>query len=155
MNSWDDILALVDRAKEGDQEAFDEVFARYSRRLESFIRRQLDVRLGRSIEFEDVVGETYLRAFCSIGQFRGATEGSLVGWLRTIAQRAIQDEGRRLRRSEAAHLAEFLEAGGPSPSQAARRTERFERLQRALESLSEDHRKVVLLARVSPRPWKR
>ena len=39
-----------------------------------------------------------------------------------------------------------------SQSRDARRNERFERLQRALDSLSDEHRRVVMLARIEKLP---
>ena len=45
-------------------------------------------------------------------------------------------------------LDEEVAASNPSPSKTARREERFDRLEAALEKLSPDHRRVIVLARI-------
>ncbi len=70
---------LVERAKSGDQSAFRAIMKKNSRRL---------YRVARAVmrddtEAEDVVQETYLRAFSDLSKFRG--ESSLTTWLTRIA----------------------------------------------------------------------
>lgn len=154
MSSQADISILIDRARGGDPDAFAEVFQEHAARIRPFIQRRLGARLGQVVEPEEVVNETFLRASRSIGQFRGCSAESLASWLRTIAQHVIQDQARRAARRQTVPLAEFVEAHDPTPSRSARRRERLERLQEALRNLSEDHRKVVLLARVEGLPIK-
>lgn len=70
---------LVERAKSGDHLAFRAIMERHNRRL---------YRVARAVmkddaEAEDVVQETYLRAFSRLSKFRG--ESSLATWLTRIA----------------------------------------------------------------------
>ncbi len=82
---------LVERAKSGDQSAFRAIMEKNSRRL---------YRVARAVmrddtEAEDVVQETYLRAFSNLATFRG--ESSLTTWLTRIALNEALGRKRRQR----------------------------------------------------------
>ncbi len=82
---------LVERVKSGDQSAFRAIMEKNSRRL---------YRVARAVmrddtEAEDVVQETYLRAFSNLATFRG--ESSLTTWLTRIALNEALGRKRRQR----------------------------------------------------------
>ena len=82
---------LVERVKSGDQSAFRAIMEKNSRRL---------YRVARAVmrddtEAEDVVQETYLRAFSNLATFRG--ESSLTTWLTRIALNGALGRKRRQR----------------------------------------------------------
>ena len=60
---------LVHRAQGGDQGAFDSLTKRYSGRLGSVIRSQLADHLRQSVNVEELVQETMVRAFRSLQRF--------------------------------------------------------------------------------------
>lgn len=70
---------LVERAHAGDAGVFRAIMQRHNRRLYRVARGVL----GDDSEAEDVVQETYLRAFRNLAGFRG--ESSLATWLTRIA----------------------------------------------------------------------
>jgi RNA polymerase sigma factor (sigma-70 family) len=71
--------SLVARARAGDFAALERVYRAYERPVYTLARR-----LTRSAEdAEDVLQETFLEVCRSLRQWRG--EGSLWGWIRTIA----------------------------------------------------------------------
>jgi RNA polymerase sigma-70 factor, ECF subfamily len=83
--------ALVERAKSGDQSAFRAIMDQHNRRL---------YRVARAVmkddsEAEDVVQETYLRAFSNLAKFRG--ESSLATWLTRIALNEAMGRKRKQR----------------------------------------------------------
>lgn len=85
-------VALVAAARCGDQQAFAELVTRYQRPLMS---RAL--RLTRQIEdADDLVQETFLRAWRSLGSFR--EDDRFGGWLFRILSNLAIDRGRHLRR---------------------------------------------------------
>jgi RNA polymerase sigma-70 factor (ECF subfamily) len=91
-----DMLAegeLVARARRGEREAFAAIIQRNNRRLYRVARGVL----RDDTEAEDVVQETYVRAFSAIGQFRG--EAGLSTWLTRIALNESLDRLRRRRPS--------------------------------------------------------
>lgn len=96
---------LVPLLREGDRAAFGVVIKRHNRRL---------YRVARSIirhddEAEDIVQETYVRAFANFAAFRG--EASLVTWLTRIAVNEALDRLRLKRRQ-----GDFDVLGGPDHS---------------------------------------
>ncbi|MGO4839156.1 sigma-70 family RNA polymerase sigma factor, partial [Rhizobiaceae sp. 2RAB30] len=89
---------LVDLARRRDEDAIRVLVQRYNRRL---------FRVARGIvrddaEAEDVVQETYVRAFTNLGSFRG--EAQLSTWLTRIALNEAL--GRMRRRRPTAELTE-------------------------------------------------
>ena len=96
---------------------------------------------------DDVLQETLAVAFQSIGRFSWQGEGSFYSWLGGIAEHVIANAARRKAWS---HLEIKRDFSGrdPTPSKNLRRNERFDRLQDALNRLSPDHRKALLLSRV-------
>ncbi len=84
-------LDLVARWKRGDERAATELVERHAASLSRFV-----VSLGKRDDVDDVVQETFVRAFGSIDGFRG--ESSLRTWLFTIARRLVLDHRRAERR---------------------------------------------------------
>jgi RNA polymerase sigma-70 factor (ECF subfamily) len=157
------------QARRGDREAFD----RLARENEAPLRSQIDFHLGAGlrsrVEIDDLLQETLLRAFRSMGQFEGETPAALRTWLAGIAHHAVVDCARRLTakktdyRREVALPAEpgsslgggrlsTLPSPSPSPSRLLRREERLDRLLGAVQTLSPDHRQVILLTLVERLP---
>src|ERR1700716_3765738 len=84
-------LELVARWKAGDQRAATLLVERHADAVSRFVSS-----LGARSDAEDVVQETFVRAFGSIDGFRG--ESSLRTWLFTIARRLVPDPRRSDRR---------------------------------------------------------
>ena len=82
-----ELRALVDAAREGDNVAVREVV----RRTQPSIWRLCNV-LGSAGEEDDLVQETYLRAFRSLSSFRG--EAPINAWLLSIARHVCADHVR-------------------------------------------------------------
>ncbi len=172
MEAWTEIRWLISAARGGDREAFEDLLKRFAGVVERTVEAEAGQHLRRRMDAEDLVQEALLRAFQSIGQFRGENDASFRSWLETVARHAVQDAGRRLgafggqRRFEMSieqgadegasswTLESELAAGGATPSQVVRRDERFDRLKRVLATLSEDHSRVIFLARVQGLPIK-
>src|SRR5262245_22189656 len=81
--------ALVFKAQRGDRAAFEELVRRTSRLV--FARLYLET--GDSHRAEDLLQETLLLAYRSLGTLR--EPGNLRGWLLTIAQNVVIDAARR------------------------------------------------------------
>ena len=58
---------LVERARQGDKMAFDMLVTKYERRLFRLVMRLLN----NQSEAEDVVQETFIKAYRALPQFRG------------------------------------------------------------------------------------
>jgi len=138
---------LVEMAQAGDRDAFDELVLHFQERLGDQVKSRLGARLQARTAPEDIVQETFGVAFETIGRFTWRGEGSFYRWLGSIAEHLIWNSSQKKAWGEIS-LTRDVSAGGPSPSKHLRRDERFDRLEKALASLSEDHRRVVTLARL-------
>lgn len=72
---------LIAQLKSNEVGAFDLLIEQCGDRLYWHIRRMV----VQHEEAEDILQETFTRAFLSIADFRGDTEGSLIAWLYRIA----------------------------------------------------------------------
>jgi RNA polymerase sigma-70 factor (ECF subfamily) len=80
---------LVERCQAGDRAAFDELYLRYQRRLHRFCMQ----RLGQAHDAEDVVQESFVRAWRALPRFAG--ERRFYPWLTVIAGNLCVDTLRR------------------------------------------------------------
>ncbi len=146
------IQELIERAKRGDRDAFEELVPCYQERLESFIRHRIRPQLMNRLDVAALANDTLSRAFESLKRFAGTDEDSWFGWLSGIAKKVVLKEIDRLKRTQSLEIDVDIAIDQPSPSRALRREERFERLQKALEGLSDDYRRVIRLCRIEGLP---
>lgn len=140
------IAALVEKAQAGDRSAFDGLVGRYRERLLGQIEARLGSKVRARIEAEDVLQETLTRAYQSIEKFRYQGEESFYSWLGTIAEHLIWNVSQK-QSSSYLELKTDVADDDASPGRNLRRHERFERLEKALNRLSPDHRKALVLSR--------
>jgi RNA polymerase sigma-70 factor (ECF subfamily) len=138
---------LVERAQEGEREAFGELVRECEPLLLSSVQRQLGPGVARS-EIDEVVQETFVLAFEAIGRFEWKGEAAFLAWLSRIARNVSIDRAKDTRRRRYLELPDRLEAAGASPSRAMRRGERFERLQKAIAELPPDYREAIRLSQL-------
>jgi len=141
---------LVQQARNGDHAAFEELVHRYDRKI---------FRLARHItqneeDAEDVLQETFLKAFANLGQFQGHSK--FYTWLVRIA---VNESLMKLRgrkgdktvsldeplRTEQDVLPREIAAWDENPEQRLGRAEMNAILTRAIDSLSPGFRAVFLL----------
>jgi RNA polymerase sigma-70 factor (ECF subfamily) len=141
--------ALVRKARQGDREAFEEIVRRTSRLV--FARLYLET--GDNHRAEDLLQETWLRAFRALGELKDA--GNLRPWLLTIAHHALTDavrgdlaKKRTAGRAEPEALACHPDPK-PLPAEEAERAEQRGRVLAALRSLPEDYRLPLTLRYIS------
>ncbi len=65
----DETERLVRRAKAGDRSAFDELIEIHRDRLTSWVRTRVGEKVRRSTDVEDLLQDTYLRAFEALDRF--------------------------------------------------------------------------------------
>lgn len=143
---------LVNRAKAGDEAAFQLLVERYQPHLERVIRSRLGSGLERQIDAADVAQESFLRAFQALSSFSWSDDASLLKWLIRIATNYVREVARREKRRLIVPLHDEVPARGVTQSRAQRREERFGRLMDALDRLDPAHREVVQLARIERLP---
>jgi RNA polymerase sigma-70 factor (ECF subfamily) len=150
------IKAALDRgrpdADPGAEAALNRLYERYTPRLLSYIRLKIGARLREKVESRDILQTTLLKSFQHLPEFRGQDGRALMAWLAKIADREIVDRvdfhGRR--RRDAAQESTLddhpeLAARVRSALSQAIVNERTAQLERAIESLSDAHRSIILL----------
>jgi RNA polymerase sigma-70 factor (ECF subfamily) len=147
MATGEPMSALVRKAQEGDRRAFDEIVGRYRSRLETQVRARLGERLRSLVEVDDVLQDVFTSAYSSISRFQWRDEESFYRWLGGIAEHLIWNQSQKKGLGQL-RLEREPPAGGVSPSRGLRREERFERLEKALEDLTPEQRRAVMLARI-------
>jgi RNA polymerase sigma factor (sigma-70 family) len=142
---WDSTLTLLTRAKAGDGEALDDLFARYLPGLRKWASGRLP-RWARDVaDTPDVVQEALLETFKRIEGFEHRGEGALRAYLRQAVMNRIRDELRRAgRHPKRAEFDETMPDRGLSPLEAAVGVEAVERYEAALQRLSEGDRELVI-----------
>jgi RNA polymerase sigma factor (sigma-70 family) len=138
-------LTLWQKARGGDQEAYDRLFAIYSDRTLLFIRARLGPRLRAVVESRDILQDTYLAAHLDFSSFDYKDDGAFGRWLCRIIENRIRDLGDYwgARKRQVIALPEPEPETGPVT--AVDRAERRQALLRGIDALSEDHRLVLLL----------
>lgn len=140
-------LAVVERLRRGDPDAFDDVYAAFNARLFTFL-----VRLSRRRDVaEDLLEETWLRLVKHA--HRLAADTRLGPWLFTVARHLhiSYSRSRMLEDSATASLIALwpfsLERSSPFEAAAASELER--RIERALAAMPAVSREVLLLVGVA------
>src|SRR6516164_6887444 len=95
--SGSDLCRLIERARRDEPGALDQLLASYRNYLRLLARTGLDASLQGKADPSDLVQETLLKAVERFGQFRGASDAELAGWLRQILARCLADLVRRYR----------------------------------------------------------
>jgi RNA polymerase sigma-70 factor, ECF subfamily len=136
--------ALVVRARDGDRAAFEALVRRTSRLV--YARLYLDA--GRRDRVEDLLQETYLRAFRAVRWLDDAA--GFRPWLLTIAHNVLIDDARqaaRLKRKPptADNYLAALPSPEPAPDEAAERAELRQRVLSVLRSLPAEYQMPLTL----------
>lgn len=157
----DNTADLLTRARAGERDAFDRLFARTLPRLEWFLGLRIGARLGHQVEVADLIQETYAAAFDGLDRFEHRGPGSFLRWLFALAgnqvRRAAERQGahHRRRQSTGASAASALALAADPATGPCTRAERHEaraRLQSALESLDDELREALVLRVLEERP---
>ena len=130
--------SVVERARDGDQEAFAAIVRAYDRRLRGLAYRLL----GDRDRMDDALQEAYVRAFRALPRFRG--DARLSTWLFRITYNACLDELARSRKAAHAPLDELAGQASVLPEPGDVLGSRSE-LGAVLAALSPEERAVVLL----------
>ncbi|NLG73792.1 MAG: sigma-70 family RNA polymerase sigma factor [Chloroflexi bacterium] len=143
-------IERVEAAKQGSLEAFNELVLEY----QDLIYQHTYALLGNREGAEDAAQEAFLRAYRSLGSFRG---GSFRVWLLRIATNVCYDEMRRWKRMEWLPLSvkgedsedmdepSWLVDTQPLPEESCEQNELRKMLQRQVAALPVKYRTVIEL----------
>lgn len=155
---------LVERLRQGDDQALGELFSRFRERLWKLVNFRLSPRLSGRVDADDVLQESYLAAAERIRHFLDNPSISIFVWLRLIVLQTLTDVerrhlGARMRdanrevslqvqpagQSTSFSLAAQLLGNLTSPSQAAIRAEQASQLEAAIDNMNPIDREVLAL----------
>jgi RNA polymerase sigma-70 factor (ECF subfamily) len=132
-------LELISRWKAGDSRAATRLVGRHSQALARFA-----ASAGEREGIEELVQDTFVRAFASLDSFRG--ESSLRTWLFTIERRLMLDRRRAERRSrETVPVQESDQVSEYGALDSMIADEAQDRVRRSLDALSPTQREVFTL----------
>lgn len=146
-----EVRALVDRARRHDLDAYDELVARYQKKIYALVYHMTSSRE----DTEDLVQDVFVKAYRSLALFKG--DSSFYTWIYRIAvNRTINFLKKRKRTAGGMSLDDMDQAverdpnyvelsARESPFRDMTITELQEKLNKALQTLSEKHRTVVVM----------
>ncbi len=147
---------MVMRARDGSREDLDALCGRYAQRLLALIRLRMGPGLRSRCESRDVLQNTLLKACRSIEGFEGESSGTFMAWLARIARNEIRDQAayQQAGRRDVRRDLPLDDAGDALVAQVRSGTsrvalhERAVTLEKALESLDEGQRELIVLRRL-------
>jgi RNA polymerase sigma-70 factor (ECF subfamily) len=159
-----DDLRLLERAREGDQGAVNDIFSRHRDRLRRMVELRLDWRLQARIDASDVIQDAFLDVTRRLPDYLQQPTLPLFLWLRLVVGERLcalrrhhlgthmRDAGREVSlyrepmpAASSAALAAHLLGRQTSPSNAALRAERILRVQEGLNALEPIDREILSL----------
>lgn len=144
---------LIRAARDGSEEALNEVCRRYGGRLHGLIRMRMGPRLRRRLESRDVLQIALLKGVQGIERFDGSKSQSLMAWLGTIAVDEIRDQakfhGRQKRdfqrETSVEGKANWMAESVRSEVSRLQGEQDRRRLEKAMDSLRAEYREIILL----------
>ena len=140
---------LVDHAKSGDTQSFEELVSRYRDKVYA---RAFSIMRNEDLAI-DLSQNAWIKAWQRLEQFHG--DASFVTWLNRIITNLCLDELRRQKRLKTDSIEEIQENTGPvenrmeikdfDPIAKLNQQELRERIDDAMDKLSVNHRTVLLL----------
>ncbi len=142
---------LIEKARNGDDGAFNQVVNAYRKRILGTIARLI----GRPEDVEDVGQEVFLRLYYSLDQLRAPEV--FEPWLYRLTVNAAYDYLRRQKRRHEHRMSDLSEqqvmmadasAGGKKQAEESRRTKVREMVQSLLGKVSEEDRILLVMKEV-------
>ncbi len=149
-NVRQDECAIINRCKQGDLSAFDDLVRAYEKQVYNFAYRLA----GNYDDANDIANEAFIKVFNAIDTFRG--DANFSTWLFRIITNLYLDERKRSKAHMNIPLDEYIdldestvtrqiEDSSPSPQEMLESRERAEVLQSVIQQLPDYQRAMVLL----------
>lgn len=141
----DSTIVLLERARAGDADALDRLFARHVKPLRRWISGRLPKWARDMADTDDLVQDALLQTFKRIEVFDPRGPGALQAYLRQAVFNRVRDELRRKgRRPESTDLDGVELASDQSPLEEAIGSEAVDRYERALQRLRPEEREAIV-----------
>lgn len=134
-------ILLISRARTGDREAFGGLVEQYRDNVYRLAYRMC----GNAYDADEAAQEAFVAAWRALPNFRGDAKFST--WLYRLTTNAAIDVMRREKRHQTAGDGEMIDVAddADSPQETVERTEQQEAVQKALSTLREEYREILLL----------
>jgi RNA polymerase sigma-70 factor, ECF subfamily len=138
-------FSLIERARAGDEEALERLFAKHLKPLQRWASGRLPKWARDLADTDDLVQDTLLRTFKKIDSFEPRRVGALQAYLRSAVLNRLRDELRRKgRRPESTNLDSVAVEAADSPLEAAIGREKVEAYEKALQRLKPEEREAII-----------
>jgi RNA polymerase sigma-70 factor (ECF subfamily) len=136
---------LLNRARSGDSNALNEIFARCLPRLKRWASGRLPAYTRDLLDTDDLVQETVAQTLRHLDSFEARREGALQAYLRQAVMNRVRDQVRRVARRPVPQVLDSAHADeGASPLEQAIGREAVDRYERALDQLRPDDREAII-----------
>ncbi len=141
--SYGDVpLTIIEAAKLGDEDAFNDIYTKLAPSVFSYLRSKL-----RPEEVEDTISEVFLKMWKKLHTFEGTEYKQLKGWVLRIAYHMTVDTYRA--RKEVLEITAAHEVADEdfesNPAYVTLRSLTFERVEGAMKELPGSYREVLSL----------
>ena len=138
-------FSLIERARAGDKQALERLFARHLQPLQRWATGRLPQWARDLADTDDLVQDTLLRTFKRIESFEPRRVGALQAYLRNAVLNRLRDELRRRGRvPESSNLEGIEVEATDSPLETAIGRERVEAYEEALARLQPVEREAII-----------
>jgi RNA polymerase sigma factor (sigma-70 family) len=111
---------LLRRARSGDSQALDRMFARYLSPLQRWAHRRVPAWARNAADTDDIIQDTLMHTVRNLSAFEPQHQGALLGYLRRALLNRVRDQFRQAsRRPVACELEDVHAHVGASPLDAA------------------------------------
>lgn len=162
---------LVALAKNGDKSALNQLYRVYMERVRWMLRLRMSKELRSKLESMDLVQDTLIHALNGLNDFTYKNEGDFVRWLSKIAENELRGSLKKLHADKRDIRKEvqldnygLTTTGGvvgtPGPIQATTpsvimsRKEDLDKLEKAIDELKPEYKKVIVLAKIDGLSYK-
>jgi RNA polymerase sigma-70 factor (ECF subfamily) len=163
------IARCIRLAREGQEGALEALLSAYRNYMKVLAATCLDRDVRGKADPSDVVQEAMIKAHRGFAEFRGATEGEWMAWVRRILvnciaelHRRFSNAGRRIGKERPLEdlmdqsslmMRGLVPAPGPSPSEHAARRELSVAVADVLAEMEPEDREVVILRNFQELEW--
>jgi RNA polymerase sigma-70 factor, ECF subfamily len=138
-------FSLIERARDGDEQALERLFARHLEPLQRWASGRLPKWARDLADTDDLVQDTLLKTLKRMESFEPRRVVALQAYLRNPVLNRLRDELRRKRRQpESANLDSIEVEAADSPLEAAIGREKVEAYEEALGRLRAEEREAII-----------
>ncbi|MFB0555870.1 MAG: RNA polymerase sigma factor [Phycisphaerae bacterium] len=162
---------LVALAQDGDKSALNQLYRIYMERVRWMLRLRMGKELRSKLESMDLVQDTLIHALNRLNDFTYKNEGDFVRWLSKIAENELRSSLKKLHADKRDIRKEVRldnyrpttadgVVGIPGPIQATTpsvimsKKEDLDKLEKAINELKPEYRKVIVLAKIDGLSYK-